>query len=337
MPSSHAYDGPAGPAWSRRSVLVLGLSLSATGCTLSDPAIRGGATAGPRAASPSATPGAAPTASAAVAAAVAERRLADLATLVRAGSPKPSQARRAVLQAMSATHLERASALVAADPGSRPTGAPPASAGALPRSSLARLVKAERAAGTSYRKSALASTGLTALLWGSMAVASERFALALTADDTPSAAAPRRHQPTALVADTVAVADLVGALHAAVYGYQLALGRLSPGRGTHDRATAGLHDRRALLERLSVLLTTAGASVPAAKPAYAPPFRVGDAAAAGRLIRHLESALLPFCGLWLAAAGSTGDRRLALDAIADTAARAERWGAAVQAWPGWRD
>lgn len=314
-------------------MLILGLVLGTTACTVSDPAIRGSAATAPPPTGASPTPSAARTATAAI----AERRLADVAGRVRTGTPKPSKARQAVLGVMSATHLERAAALASAEPGSRSTGEPPASTGSTAKSSLARLVDAERAAATGYRTSAVASSGPTALVWGSMAVASERFAAALVADETPSASAPRRHQPTALVADTVAVADLVGALHAAVYGYQLALGRLSPGSGAHDRATAGLHDRRILLEQRSGLLTTAGAGVPAAKPAYAPPFRVGDAATAGRLIRHLESALLPFCGLWLAAAGSAADRRLALDALADTAARAERWGAAVQAWPGWRD
>lgn len=335
--SPRAYDGLAGPSWSRRSLLVLGLGASATACTVSDPTIRGSAATAPGTGGTTPTPGGSATPVPTAASALAELRLAELAQRVRTGTPKPSNARRAVLRAVQATHLERASALVSADPGSRPTGPPPRDPNPASGHSLARLVEAERAAAARYRKSAITATGSAALLWGSMAVASDRFGLALAADDTPSVSAPRKHLPTARVTDTAAVADLVGALHATVYGYQLALGRLDPGSGAHDRAVAGLRDRRALLGRLSDLLTAAGADVPAAKAAYVPSLRVHDAKTAGRLIRHLESALLPFCGLWLAAAGRAADRRLALDALADTAARSERWGAAVEAWPGWRD
>ncbi|WP_375422857.1 DUF4439 domain-containing protein [uncultured Friedmanniella sp.] len=337
MPRPRLDDGPAGPPWSRRSLLVLGLSLSATACTVSDPTIRGTAATAPASAGRSATPSAPPRLTPIAATAVAERQLADLAGRVRTGTPKPSKARRALLRSVQATHLERASALASADPGRRPVGAPPADPQPGTGRSVKRLAEAERAAATRYRREAAATSGLTALLWGSMSVASDRYAKALADDDTPSASAPRQHRPMALVPDTTAVADLVGALHATVYGYQLALGRLETDSAAHDRATTGLRDRRVLLERLSERLTAAGADVPAAKPAYVPSLRVDDSATAGRLIGHLESALMPFCGLWLAAASKPADRRSALDALADTAARAERWGGDVQAWPGWRD
>jgi hypothetical protein len=306
---------------------------------VSDPAVRSSATpaSAPGRPTADASPSAASTSPATAGSALAEVRLAALAERVRTAGPKPAKGQRALLRVVQATHAERASALVSADPGARPAGAPPPDPGPATGHSLARLVEAEQTAAARYRKSALAARGLTALLWGSMAVASDRFAAALTADSPPPAAAPRAHRPMALVPDTTAVADLVGALHAAVYGYQLALGRLAPGSGAHDQALAGMQERRALLGRLSELLTAAGAGVPAARPAYVPPLRVHDARTAGLLVRHLESALLPFCGLWLAAAASVATRRLALDALADTAARAERWGAPVQAWPGWRD
>jgi hypothetical protein len=100
---------------------------------------------------------------------------------------------------------------------------------------------------------------------------------------------------------------------------------------------AGLANRRALLERLSGQLVSAGVQVPPAAPAYDPSPEVRDAATAGRLIRQIESALLPFCGLWLAAAGRPAARRQAFDTLAATAATAVSWGAPVTAWPGWQD
>lgn len=332
--SPQAPDDGAGRRWSRRSVLSVGVVLVTAGCSLSDPTIRGGRLPAPS--TPSPTPTAAPP-SATATAAVAERRLADLADRVRTGSPKPSAAQRALLLVVRRTHLERASALASAQPASRPVGSPPAAVPVPGAASLARLVTLERRTAAQYRRASETSSGLTALLWGSMSVTSSRLAAALAADDTPTAAAPRKHQPMALVTDTAALADLVAALHAVVYGYQVALGRLGPASSAHDRATDGLRDRRLLLEQLSERLDEAGADVPAAKPAYVPDPQPHDAATAGRLIRHLESALLPFCGLWLAAAGRAADRRSALDTLADTAARAERWGSKVQPWPGWQD
>lgn len=321
---------------SRRAVLALALAVGTAGCTVSDPAIRSGAATPPLPTGTTVTPRPTAVPVPTATAALAERRLADLAGRVRSGSPKPSKKQRALLKQIQATHLERASALASAKPTTRPVGTLPPTQGAA-KVSLARLVAAERDAARRYRTAALGATGLSALLWGSMSVGSDRYARALAADATPPAAAPRRHRAMALVPDTSATSDLVGALHAAVYGYQLAIGRLSPDGKAYERALSALADRRALLGRLSDVLTAAGASVPAARPAYVPPFRVRDAASAGRLIAHLESALLPFCGLWLAAASRSADRRLALDTLADTAARAERWGSPVQAWPGWRD
>ncbi|WP_375431161.1 DUF4439 domain-containing protein [uncultured Friedmanniella sp.] len=337
MLSPRADDDSLGHSWSRRSLLAAGLAVLTTGCTLSDPAIRGGSLPVSPSSSGTASPTTPAKPSASAVAAVAERRLADLAERVRTGSPKPSAARRALLRVVGATHLERATALAAADPASRPVGQPPPAVAATGKATLARLVTAERAAAAQYRRAAESSSGLTALLWGSMAVASSRYAAALAAADTPTAAAPRRHQPMALVPDTTAVADLVAGLHAAVYGYQLALGRLEPGSATHDRAVDGLRDRRLLLGQLVERLDAAGADVPAAKPAYVPDPTPRDAKTAARLIRNLELALVPFGGLWLAAAARAADRRRALEVLTDTVARSERWGAEVLPWPGWRD
>lgn len=326
----------------RRQLLAAGLALAVSGCTLSDPAVRG---QGPvkSAPSPALTPMPTPTAPAP---ASVELRLAALAATVQASPGRPTASSAAVLELVHRSHLERAAALTAPDPAARPTQNPSApspspSPSASPTPSrgeaVRSLVAAERRAASDHRRAALAADGLTALLLGSMSVASGRFVVAVTAGHPPAAAPLQAHRPTALVADTDAVAALVSSLHALVYGYQLALGRLPVGSGAHDRAAAGLQQRRALLHRLSDVLVEAGAKVPAASPAYQPSPEPTDARTAGLLIRRMETALVPFCGLWLAAAARPADRTLALDTLAATTATAESWGAPLLAWPGYRD
>ena len=336
-PPSHPGAGSR-PQWSRRSVLALALALS-TGCTVSDPAVRG-AGAGPASSvSPSPSPSPAPNSSGDLA---AELRLAASAAAVAAGGTGPDGGRRAVLDLIQRAHQERAAALRAPDPTSRPDPASspdpsPSASSPAPGAGLARLVEAERAAALRCRRAALATDGLSALLWGSMAVASTRFAAALEDADPPAVDRPRTHRPMALLSDTEAVSVTVSALHAAVYGYQVALGRLEEGSGAHTRAVAGRTGRRQLLDTLSDRLRDAGSPVPPAEPAYAPSPVPRDARTASALVRRLESGLLPYCGLWLAAAATLTDRRLALDTLTSTAATAQSWGAPLLVWPGWRD
>lgn len=324
----------------RRRLLAGGLALAVSGCTLSDPAVRGSGPAGP-----GTSPSPSPTSTTPTPASV-ELRLAALAAAVQASPAGATAASAAVLELIHDSHRERAAALAAPDPAGRPAPDPSApspspSPSASPAPSRAdavrRLVTAERLAASDHRRAALAADGLTALLLGSMSVASGRFVAALTADAPSAAASLRSHRPTALVSDTEAVAALVTSLHALVHGYQLALGRLRVGSGAHDRAAAGLRQRRALLHRLSDVLVEAGADVPAAAPAYQPSPEPVDARTAALLIRRMESALMPFCGLWLAAAARPTDRTLALDTLTATTATAEAWGAPLLAWPGYRD
>ena len=323
---------------SRRWVLATGLALGATGCTLSDPAVRpvdGGSPGARGRPVPSPTPFAPGldrdrAAEAALAA-------GSLALLQRTDAG--SERRRDLLALMARCHQERVTALAAPDPTSRPTAAvatPAPSSSRAPAPSAARLVADEQAAARRYRSAAVVAQGRAALLWGSMAVASRSFAVALTAEDPPASADVAPHRPLALVGDTEAVAALVAALHAAVWGYQLAVGRL-PAGAAHDRALAGLRNRRTLQDRLVGRLLEAGVEVPAAAPAYDPDPEVGDAADARLLLRRIESRLLPFCGLWLAAAARPADRRLALDTLDATRGAATSWGAPLTAWPGWRD
>ncbi|CAA9309517.1 MAG: hypothetical protein AVDCRST_MAG48-1936, partial [uncultured Friedmanniella sp.] len=159
----------------------------------------------------------------------------------------------------------------------------------------------------------------------------------LAADQPPRAAAVAAHQPLTVVSDSAAVSALVGSLHAAVWGYQLALGKLPAGGAAHDRALAGLRGRRALRDRLVDQLRRAGVEVPPAAPAYDPDPEVRDADDARLLLQRIETRLLPFVGLWLAAAARPVDRAAALDALTVTAATATAWGSPLRAWPGWPD
>jgi len=307
--------------------------VGSAGCTLDDPTSRAGRTPG------SPVPTSRPSRPATAADAAAELVLAGQAGALLTHRSGLSDRQRALLELIRGTHLERATALASPDPAARPTASSsptPTGAPTTRAPSLAALAAAERRAAAAYRGRALAATGLDALLWGSMSVASTRFAAGLDADRPPTVSTGHDHRPVSRLSDTDAVSALVAALQAAVYGYQLALGRLRVTSREHARAAAGLRERRGLLNRLSNRLIAAGVDVPPAAPAYDPSPEVRDAATAGRLIRRMESALLPFCGLWLAAAGPA-DRRQAFDALATTAATAASWGAPLFAWPGWQD
>jgi len=202
------------------------------------------------------------------------------------------------------------------------------------RRSIARLVERERALAARHREAAVAASGSVALLWGSLAVAAGTYAAALAGNGPPVA----RPQPPAslpVLSDVAATQALVGQLHALVYGYQLALGRLPVGSRAAARGQRGLGDARALRDRFSAWLTRHSAAVPAAEPAYAPTVPVRGAASAAELLERLEVALLPFCGLTLAAATTAGDRTQALQVLEGTAARAGGWSAPPQVWPGW--
>jgi hypothetical protein len=98
---------------------------------------------------------------------------------------------------------------------------------------------------------------------------------------------------------------------------------------------AELLQQRILRDRLITILTKRRAPVPVAKPAYVPAVRVHDPASAARSIKLMRSALLPYCGLFLAAAANEADRALAFDTLNDSAAISTGWGAALTTWPGW--
>ena len=128
--------------------------------------------------------------------------------------------------------------------------------------------------------------------------------------------------------------QLVTQLHAIIYGYQLALGRLTGQQ--NDTATAELRRHRMLRDRLTARLLSRKAEVPVAKAAYVPTTNPRNARTAAKLIRQMETALVPFCGLWLTATDTAAERTQALDQVGRTSRVARQWGASLPAWPGWQ-
>lgn len=333
----------------RHALLVfLGLPVALVGCTRNDPQVlepRGEAssTGSSTAAMPTPTsaPASPPTPSRGMSdAAAIELAMANLAgaTLTGKQHTQLTSAQRALLAVVRAGHLDHAAALRSPEPTSRPAPTSPTSAkpGTLPpKKALAALIKQERTAASRHGKTALGSSGFEALLWTSMSVAASSYASALSAGKAvPMAPTTRRQLPS--LSETDAVAELVSQLHALIYGYQHAIGKLPVVSKARARAVAELLRARILRDQLIGILTSRSAEVPVAKAAYVPSVRVHNATTAGLLIRRMQSALLPHCGLVVAAAGNPGVRRLAFDTLASTARTARSWGAPLPVWPGWQ-
>jgi hypothetical protein len=119
--------------------------------------------------------------------------------------------------------------------------------------------------------------------------------------------------------------------HAAIFGYGVVGAHLTGALLTQGRQAETAHRNRrdALLEALAAT----GATPPAADPVYALPFPVTDQASAVKLAQQIEERT---GALWRAVlpAGSTNQRRTALDALTDSALRAARWRRAAGQQPG---
>lgn len=303
--------------------------------------------------SPSATPTASPTSVAPrpaepkqTAALKGEQALVALASAILAG-PHRGQLKgpqRQLLTAVRDGHRVHAAALSSATPTARPAPTSAGPAGRLPpgatslAASLRLLAAEERRQSARLAKAARTTVGYGALLLGSMSVAAQAYAEAATGNPA-GVAAPSARPHTAMppMSDVAAVQAVVRQLHALVYGYQLALGRLSVLTPRGRQAQRALAARRQLRDRLVQVLVARGADVPAAEAAYVPAVQPTSARRSARLIRQMEAAFLPYCGVWLASAGQPGDRRLALETLTATANTARSWGAATGPWPGWRD
>jgi hypothetical protein len=310
------------------------------GCALSNPAVDDPNASSsltpsstPAATSAGPTPSASPTVPGAPVAAAAELQLAALATAILGGPHHKTVGgrQRTLLHFVAATHTSHAAALAPRSPAQ-----PLPKIGQLSlQQSLALLARREAAAGTAYGRSALSSRGRDALMWGSWSVASASIASVVTAAKPPGVTPVHAHRPAALLSDVEAVQQLVAQLHAVVYGYQLALGHLPVLGRPHARAVQELLETRLRRDRLIAWLQRRSATVPVAEPAYVPSTVPGGAASSAKLIRQLQVALQPFCGLWLAAAGSRADRQTALATLRSVQGTARGWGAPLTAWPGW--
>ncbi len=342
----------AGAYPSRRGVLRLGLGLSLlsaglSACSTSPVIERSGPGAGStatqtRPAPGPATPGPPPTAPVA---ATFEQQLSDYAAAVLRGPHRAKLTQRdaKLLGFVRDAHAQHAVALAGSDPTTRPSTAAPAPRAAAPtlgpslKASLRALARAESAQAKRQREAALAGRGLTALLSGSLCVTAASFAQALTADQAPPVHAIGTHRPGVLVSDVVAMQAAVSQLNAMVYGYQLALGKLSVGSSARSRAYTELTAQRSRRDELIAILIRRSADVPPVAAGYAPSPNPRTAADAGRLIQQMHTRFQPYAGVLLAAAATRSDRSLALSLLAETTTIARGWGAPLRAWPGWPD
>ena len=186
-----------------------------------------------------------------------------------------------------------------------------------------------------YRRAALKAKGSDALLWGSLSVAAAGFAPVIGSSNPPAARPVANRQPVEILPEAAAVQELVRQLHAIVYGYQLAIGKFKVLSNQRRKAERELLAHRVFRDRLIVWLMRRSADVPAPEPAYVPSVVPRNPATAGKLIMRMQTALQPFCGLWLAAAATQPDRQQALNALTTAMKTARSWGAPLAAWPGY--
>lgn len=132
-------------------------------------------------------------------------------------------------------------------------------------------------------------------------------------------------------AATDALAAVLVAEHAAIYGYGVLGAHLTGSALTQAQQAEAAH--RSRRDDLLVRLTAAGAKPPAADVAYALPFPVTDATSAQKLAVQLEERT---AAIWRVALGPTmGDqRKLVLAGLVDAALRAARWRRATGTQPG---
>jgi uncharacterized protein DUF4439 len=327
---------------SRRMIIGFGLAAPAlavpwlAGCSSSEPVVDAPInTPPPSNPLTSATASPSPTAAEShpSAGAAPEQALAALATAILGGPRREqlSKDRRTLLTFVRNAHTAHARAI--ANP--LPSQAPVKLGGQSANSSLALLARRESAAGERYRGVALKSKGRDALLWGSLSVASGSFAAALSLANPPGIRPVAAPKPVQVLSEVAAVQEMVRQLHAMVYGYQLAIGKLKVLSKTRPRAERELLSTRVFRDRLIAWLRKRSAEVPAAEPAYVPSVVPRNEATAGKLIMRMHIALQPFCGLWLAGAESHADRTQALSALGSQVKIARSWGAPLGAWPGW--
>ncbi len=204
-------------------------------------------------------------------------------------------------------------------------------------SALADLVaRAGRLARDHDVRTRSAETGLRALLWGSLTAAARRDTV-LIGRTGPVSAAPS--PPTVPAVPEQVTADraaqrVVAGLHAAVWGYQVALARFDGAAA--DPVQARLAALRLLRDRVVELLESDDVEVPTPLPDYDPGEPVGSSADAVRLMTRIETRLGPVLGGWVTAAEDQ-PRAIAVTALGDAAMTAAGLGGRPALWPGWPD
>jgi hypothetical protein len=265
--------------------------------------------------------------------AASEQALAALSAAILVGPHREqlSTDRRQLLTFLRDAHTAHAHAIT--DP--LPTPAPVQIGGMSLDGSLALLSRRENSAAQHYRGAALEAQGSEALLWGSLSVAAANFAPAIGSPNPPATHPVTNPQPVVILPEVDAVQELVRQLHAIVYGYQQAIGKFKVLSKQRSKAQHELLAERVFRDGLIAWLKKHSADVPAAAPAYLPSVVPRNPATAGRLIMSMQTALQPFCGLWLAASATQPDRQQALTALTTAMKTARSWGAPLAAWPGW--
>lgn len=130
---------------------------------------------------------------------------------------------------------------------------------------------------------------------------------------------------------SMALANVVAAEDAAIYGYGVVAGQLS-GRAAM-RARRALREHVQMRDRWATALAEAGDPVPAPQIAYALPFPVYTAQAARALAAVMDERVVGWYAD-LAAAGTNEERGEAVSWARACATRAVTWGASPQAFPG---
>lgn len=332
---------------------LLGLG-AVSGCSINDPRVLGGAETPP--AVPTPTP--IPPFPGAADGRRAEEHLAALAAVISAGEWKPGGVRTNVLATLTDIHADHATALAGQDPTRRPTSPPsptqdsPApSPGADPTAAAEEELAgldlsealgaltgvADKAVG-SYREAVAATTGGTALLWGSLAVTGRQAKLALSLRSTPPETPPvTERSPLDEQTDVDALRSTISQAHAIVFGHQVAIAEFAFDSGERDRAEAALTAHRRTRDSMAAWLTERNVVPPAAEGTYDLPIAVTSAASATELIMTMESAYQPFLGAVLAAVSTVEEKSTALAALEASAEASLRWGGPLVRWPGWPD
>ncbi|MEU6991399.1 ferritin-like domain-containing protein [Streptomyces sp. NPDC046465] len=132
-------------------------------------------------------------------------------------------------------------------------------------------------------------------------------------------------------AELKALQAVLGAEHAAVYGYGVVGGRIGDKRRAEARTAYDAH--RARRDELQRAVRDLGGEPQAADAAYSLPFPVPDSAAAVRLATDLEDRV---AGVYsdLVRAASGARRGSAAHALREAAVRAARWRGGSVAFPG---